>query len=249
MKALLLAAGKGTRLGELTKDTPKCLLKVGGVTMLDFWIEKLRKVGVTHILINSHHHWEKIYHHVSNKYGSKHSPQSGNIKNIVYDHDKKLIITMTVEKKLLGSFGTLYANKDYFKDDYSYVIYSDVWTNFDLKKLYKAQFHSKKSITLGLCPYENKKQVGIVTVDYKEVKTFNEKPDTICNVGYFSGIAMFHSRLLTDPYFCWRPSPCDLSRCFFQNSMGVLDYHFLDEPIIDIGAPQGLEQAREEAGK
>ena len=55
MKALLLAAGYGTRLKELTTLKPKCLIKVGEETMLDHWIIKLEKLGVDQFIINTHY--------------------------------------------------------------------------------------------------------------------------------------------------------------------------------------------------
>ncbi|MDC3232466.1 sugar phosphate nucleotidyltransferase [Prochlorococcus sp. AH-716-A09] len=42
-KVLLLAAGYGTRLGELTKNRPKCLIPIGGIPILGIWIKKLEK--------------------------------------------------------------------------------------------------------------------------------------------------------------------------------------------------------------
>ena len=49
MKAILLSAGYGTRLMPYTKNTPKCLMKINDKPLLEFWIEKLLKIGFTSI--------------------------------------------------------------------------------------------------------------------------------------------------------------------------------------------------------
>ena len=61
MNALILAAGLGTRLGELTSDRPKALVEVAGRTMLEHQLRKLDAAGFGHIIINTHHFAEKIY--------------------------------------------------------------------------------------------------------------------------------------------------------------------------------------------
>ena len=60
MRALLLSAGKGTRLGNLTKNTPKCLIKINKITLIEQWINKLLEEGVTNILVNTHYQHLKI---------------------------------------------------------------------------------------------------------------------------------------------------------------------------------------------
>ena len=60
MKAILLSAGYGTRLMPYTKSTPKCLMKINNKPLLEFWIEKLLKIGFTSILINLHYKKEKV---------------------------------------------------------------------------------------------------------------------------------------------------------------------------------------------
>jgi NDP-sugar pyrophosphorylase family protein len=60
MKAMVLAAGLGTRLRPLTNDRPKALVTVNGRTMLEITLERLRKFGVTEAIVNTHHHGEMI---------------------------------------------------------------------------------------------------------------------------------------------------------------------------------------------
>jgi mannose-1-phosphate guanylyltransferase len=54
MKALLLAAGLGTRLRPITNTIPKCLVKINNKPLLEIWIETLFEVGIDEILINTH---------------------------------------------------------------------------------------------------------------------------------------------------------------------------------------------------
>jgi NDP-sugar pyrophosphorylase family protein len=60
MKAMILAAGLGTRLRPLTDDRPKALVTVGGRTMLEIALSRLRSVGVREVIVNAHHFAEKI---------------------------------------------------------------------------------------------------------------------------------------------------------------------------------------------
>src|SRR5579863_5752948 len=55
MKAMVLAAGLGTRLRPLTNDRPKALVEVGGRTMLEITLTRLRSFGVDQVIVNVHH--------------------------------------------------------------------------------------------------------------------------------------------------------------------------------------------------
>jgi NDP-sugar pyrophosphorylase family protein len=69
MEAMILAAGLGTRLGDLTRDTPKALMPVAGVPILDRVVSRLQAAGVDRLIINTHHHSEKIRRHVAARGG------------------------------------------------------------------------------------------------------------------------------------------------------------------------------------
>ncbi len=60
MRAMVLAAGLGTRLRPLTDDRPKALVTLGGQTLLEITLERLRGFGVREAIINVHHHAEMI---------------------------------------------------------------------------------------------------------------------------------------------------------------------------------------------
>jgi NDP-sugar pyrophosphorylase family protein len=59
-KAMVLAAGLGTRLRPLTNDRPKALVELGGRTLLEITLERLRSFGVREVIVNTHHFAEKV---------------------------------------------------------------------------------------------------------------------------------------------------------------------------------------------
>jgi len=67
MKAMVLAAGLGTRLRPLTNDRPKALVKVAGRTMLDLTLDRLRAFGIHEVIVNVHHFAEGIAQHLRNQ--------------------------------------------------------------------------------------------------------------------------------------------------------------------------------------
>jgi NDP-sugar pyrophosphorylase family protein len=64
MKAMVLAAGLGTRLRPLTNDRPKALVEVAGRTMLEITLERLRACGVREVMVNAHHHADMLVDHI-----------------------------------------------------------------------------------------------------------------------------------------------------------------------------------------
>ena len=92
MKALLLAAGLGTRLRLLTNHIPKCLVKIDGKPLLNIWIDRLLQADFSYILVNTHYLSDVVYEHLEANYA--HEVQSGRIKTVN-------------EETLLGTAGTL----------------------------------------------------------------------------------------------------------------------------------------------
>jgi NDP-sugar pyrophosphorylase family protein len=73
MKAMILAAGLGTRLRPLTKDRPKALVKVAGRTLLEIALTRLREFGVREVIVNVHHFADMIleYLEVNRNFGMR----------------------------------------------------------------------------------------------------------------------------------------------------------------------------------
>ena len=66
MRAMILAAGLGTRLRPLTNDRPKALVKINGKTLLEITLTRLRRVGVREVVINAHHFVDMLVAYVKN---------------------------------------------------------------------------------------------------------------------------------------------------------------------------------------
>lgn len=121
MKALILAAGKGTRLGKLTKDTPKVMLRVGGKPCLEHLVNHLNSFGITEIIVNLHHKPKVIMDY----FGTR----------LLYFY----------EPKLLGEEGTIEALEEWLGSPFV-VMNGDTLTNVNINEM-KAQL--RRSLFAG----------------------------------------------------------------------------------------------------
>ena len=94
-KAILLAAGLGTRLRPITENTPKCLVEIAEKPLLRYWIDYLDSINCESVLINTHYLSDQVEKYVNQ------------ISNI------KMEIKLVYEKELLGTAGTLIKNFDF----------------------------------------------------------------------------------------------------------------------------------------
>jgi len=125
MKAMILAAGEGSRLKPLTDKIPKALVEVKGKTLLEHTINYLKHFGVDEIVINVHHFAEQIVAYLKDK-------NNFNIRIEISDETDRL----------LDTGGGLKKASWFFNDKSSFFLTTvDVITNLDLNKLY--QFHLK----------------------------------------------------------------------------------------------------------
>ena len=115
MKAMILAAGFGKRLGELTKNKPKPLLKVKGKPLIDYHIEKLISAGFKTIAINTHYLGNQISDHVINIFGQD--------VEIIFSHENELLGTGGGIKKAISSF----------EDEEVVIINSDIYSDLDYR--------------------------------------------------------------------------------------------------------------------
>ena len=119
MKAILLAAGLGTRLRPITNTVPKCLVPIDGKPLLQIWLERLTLAGIGPFLINTHYLAEQVAAFI----------EAGPF----FDQ-----ITLIHEPTLLGTAGTLVANLDFFKEEDGFLIHADNYCLADMGKFIQA---------------------------------------------------------------------------------------------------------------
>jgi N-acetyl-alpha-D-muramate 1-phosphate uridylyltransferase len=131
MKAMIFAAGLGSRLAKITENIPKALVDINGKTALHLAVEKCSAYGFTDIIINVHHFADLVEDHVKqlNRIGFK--------------------ISVSDEREmLLETGGGLYKARKFF-DQNSFLIYNvDIVSNLDLSAIYRFHIEKKGLATL-----------------------------------------------------------------------------------------------------
>ncbi|MDY7038929.1 MAG: nucleotidyltransferase family protein, partial [Thermodesulfobacteriota bacterium] len=132
MRAMILAAGLGTRLRPLTDNRPKALIPVTNKPIITRAVEYLKKHGISRIVVNAHHHHEQIVDYLDG------------------GRPFGLDIDVRVEPKILGTGGGIKNVSDFWGDEPFIVINSDILTNIDLSPAYEHHLTSGSLATLIL---------------------------------------------------------------------------------------------------
>jgi aminoglycoside/choline kinase family phosphotransferase/dTDP-glucose pyrophosphorylase len=132
MKALILAAGFGTRLLPYSAHTPKPLFPINGRPLLDIMICSLEQFGCQAIMVNTHH--------LANEIDLFLARQSYSIP-----------VETRYEPEILGTGGAIKNAADFFGEDPFMVVNSDIVTNLDFKKLYNFHCGHPYPVTMALC--------------------------------------------------------------------------------------------------
>jgi mannose-1-phosphate guanylyltransferase len=225
MKAFLLAGGHGTRLRPLTDTTPKCLLPIRGTPILQIWFELCRQFDIGEVLINLH------------------SPGDV-VRRFVEEHEDGLTISLFEESTLLGSAGTILANRDWIrKEDSFWVFYADVLTTTNLTQI--LDFHNSHGqiATIGTYEVPNPSRCGIVQVDNGGiVRDFVEKPKIPIGNLAFSGLMLAAPALLdVIPDI----SPVDLGFHVLPELVGRMAAYQIPDFLIDVGTLETYQTAQE----
>ena len=125
MKAMILAAGLGTRLRPLTNDRPKALVEINGRTLLEITLARLRAAGVTEVIVNTHHYAELMGQFLSSR-------------------NFGLRVEISPEPILLDTGGGLKNAAWFFDDGAPFLLHNvDILTNIDLASMLR--FHREQN--------------------------------------------------------------------------------------------------------
>jgi mannose-1-phosphate guanylyltransferase len=224
MKAILLAAGSGTRLRPLTNGIPKCLVPVRGLPLLGIWLDLLRRHGIDEVLVNTHAH-------------------ASDVRGFLTNHADGLSMKIAEEPDLLGSAGTLFANREWLQSEpFFWVFYADVLTNARLDRMLSFHQNHPSAATLGVYEVPDPERCGIAFTDGEgRITEFVEKPSNPRSRLAFSGLLIGTPALLDalSPVV-----PSDLGFDVLPRLAGRMFAYPLSDYLMDIGTQQNYNLAQ-----
>jgi mannose-1-phosphate guanylyltransferase len=224
LKAILLAAGLGTRLRPLTDTVPKCLVPVQGSPLLGIWLGLLHRYAIDQVLVNTNAH-------------------SAVVRDYLARHANGLSIRIFEEPELLGSAGTLAANRDWVRQEpFFWVFYADVLTNARLDRMLVFHHHHPSAATLGVYEVSDPKRCGIAVTDAEgRITEFVEKPSNPRSQLAFSGLLIGTPAFLDSLPTSF---PSDLGFDVFPRLAGRMFAYPISEYLIDIGTQENYRLAQ-----
>ncbi len=235
MQAVILAGGKGARLGEFTKDLPKPMLKIGGKPVLQHQLELLKKHGITDVIILVNY-----------------------LKNSIIEYFGKgeqlgISVSYYEEQEPLGTAGGIREIQNQLKSDFL-VLYGDVMINMDIERL--VEFHQQKhsQCTLVLHPNNHPFDSDLVEInDNKQIVAFHPKPhpeDFLYHNLVSAGVYVFSKEIIE---FIEKGKKADFGRQIFPviyDKVCMFGYNTA-EYLKDMGTPGRFEEVNKdwESGK
>lgn len=241
MKAVIMAGGKGTRLGDLARDIPKPMVEVSGMPVLEYEIEMLRQQGFDDIVLTVGHLGPVIMDYFGD--GSKVSPVTGKPFGVK--------IQYYVEEMPLGNAGALLKIRDQLTDDFL-LLNGDVVFHADLQRM--AAFHREKGAmaTLFVHPNSHPYDSGLIMEDengavLRWLTKEEERPVYYHNI-VNAGLHILNVKLLDALLETGAPEKLDLDRQLLKPLAGsgtMFCYHS-PEYVKDMGTPDRLEAVRQD---
>lgn len=229
MRALLLAAGLGTRLRPLTDTVPKCLVAIRGRPLLGLWFDLLFHGGVERALVNTHHHADAVRDFIGR------SPWRDRVDTV---H----------EERLLGTGGTALRNRAWLGNATFMLVHADNLSRFPVAEFMAAHRDRPPAAAITMLTFEtdDPRSCGIVELDARGVvQRLHEKvvnpPGTRANGAVYivePEVLEFMAGLRREVVdFSTEVLPAYLGRIVTYHN---LDYH------RDIGTPAALRKAEAE---
>ncbi|QNJ01744.1 nucleotidyltransferase family protein [Synechococcus sp. PROS-U-1] len=229
IRALLLAAGYGTRLRPITYSLPKCLVPIAGKPLLWHWLNKLESLGCESVLINTHY-------------------LSSQVEDFLKSCSFRMNILTAYEDNLLGTAGTLLENKTFFEGSTGLLIHSDNVMMLPLNPLLNTHESADPNVLMSMLIFEtsNPNNCGIVELDKDNIMIgFHEKienpPGNLAN----AAIYVFNYSLL-ELIESMDPRPKDFSTEVIPILKGrVKTYLYPPNHVyVDIGTVESLKFAQ-----
>jgi mannose-1-phosphate guanylyltransferase len=231
MKALLLAAGFGTRLRPLTDNMPKCLVPIGRRPLLGIWLSNLSAAGCGTFLINTHYKAEQVAAFIES---SPHRAQ----------------VTLAHEPTLLGTAGTLLRHLDFFGDEDGLLIHADNYCPANFEDFIDAHRRRPSHCLMSMMTFrtDDPSSCGVVTLNEGGVVVGFQEKQPRPNGNLANGaVYILTAQLLADLRRS-RPHVTDFSTQLLPGMLGAINAYETSAPLIDIGTPRTYALANALAG-
>jgi NDP-sugar pyrophosphorylase family protein len=243
MKAMILAAGLGTRLRPLTNDRPKALVEVAGRTLLEITLGRLREFGVREVIINVHHFAEMV------------------IEYLQRQDNFGMRIEVSREEVLLDTGGGLKKAGWFFLEnsnerDEPFILHNvDVISTIDLGRM--VQFHQERQALATLAVQERETSRYLLFDEQGQLcgrrAGRDEAPEVVRRCQQvqalaFSGVHVISPRLLSmmteEGVFSIVPAYLRLA----AHGENILSFRADEYYWLDLGRPENVARAERDAG-
>ena len=232
MKAMLLAAGEGTRLRPLTSTVPKVLLPVAGEPLIEYTLSWLKHHGISELAVNLHHLGTEVQDFLGDgaRFGVRiaHSP----------------------EETLLGTAGGV-KRMEHFFDGTFVVVYGDVLTDFDLSDMVEFHRDKKALVTVAILEVANPWDAGVVEIEENgKIADFIEKPPRGSQLGNLGngGVYVLEREVLDYiPSEGFSDFAYDIFPKIIKLGLPLYGYRLHhDDYLLDIGSLEKYSQVNDE---
>lgn len=232
-KAMIFAAGLGTRLKPFTDHHPKALAVVNGKPLLQRNIEYLKGFGIHNFVINVHHFADQIKNFLE---------QQNDFGSTIY-------ISHEVDEPLETGGGLMNA-KQHLMGNHSFVVMNaDILTDLDISKLYQSHIDKNALATLAITNRESSR--GFLyneesrLTGWKNNQTGETKiaiPTDQPNKGSFSGVHMIDPKIFKHIHREGKFSIVDVY-LELAASHAIYVYDHTGDTVVDVGKPESIEKA------
>ena len=226
MRALLLAAGLGTRLRPLTNTIPKCLVPIKSQPLLGIWLECLTQAGIGPSLVNTHY-------------------LASQVEAFIESSPYRDQVSLVNEPELQGTAGTLISNLDFFKGEDGLMIHADNYCLADLTAFQQAHRNRPPECLLTMMAFrtDDPSSCGIVELDERGVVIgFHEKVRTPLDNLANGAIYLLSSEFLKILVSYYKDAS-DFSTEIIPQFVGRIYLYETPELFFDVGSPESYQEA------
>jgi N-acetyl-alpha-D-muramate 1-phosphate uridylyltransferase len=228
-RAMVMAAGLGTRMRPLTDDRPKALVEVGGRALADWTLDALARAGVSDAVVNIHHFADRMCAHLANRHGAP--------RIHISDETDQLLETgggLVKAAALLGADPVFVANIDAFWVDESGAELARLADGFDARVMDFRLLLARKGNLLGL-----EGAGDFAMLEGGRLVRFAHAPDGAEPL-FYAGVQIMHPRVLAG----WPCEPFSTNRIWDKAlSAGRITGQVMDAFWMHVGDPNARDAA------